>query len=552
MTVSNSALDRTALVPGVHRLIRVVDETEGPFAGALVAHGEGVAVSVDTARLLDWPGWRFSGAEHVAGVLDVRRRSDGHDALLPWCPQTLSAFVGKRRAADAPLTVGETGTVTASLIRGLRELTTAQRTGARAGQAPAPHTSERGDATEDDVVGDLDDSGGLHAATGESRAPRALRGRTRAAADQGEPERGRWWLTGDGRPVFVHGTDGEARAGAAEIVGILAADAVDRALVRLLDEVRTAMTSPRHHDDDERRWEQQLFSLAAPRPLRTDVFAPASAREVDVTGVRAERAMAARRSDRGGAVSGTRRSRRPRRHPMARRREARLSMSGATHGHRAVMRAVLDHASDHARRLRSQRSNREGDRHTGAPRGSRRRAPLVAVAVGALVLAVGLLWPDPDSGQSAGAASATRAALDPTDGSSSPSPAGAESAPPETPSADPADDDDRLASPGVVPPGPVSALDAVPGVLDMILRCLEEAEPRCSQAIAEGARLPGEGVAARGAAASTGHLVDDYGDVAVIRLTPVDVDESAQMLVLERRNDDWLVRDVYDVANQPD
>ncbi|MCK2036915.1 hypothetical protein KZC51_12305 [Microbacterium sp. SSW1-49] len=57
-------------------------------------------------------------------------------------------------------------------------------------------------------------------------------------------------------------------------------------------------------------------------------------------------------------------------------------------------------------------------------------------------------------------------------------------------------------------------------------------------------------------------LVDEYGDAAVIRLTPeqqgkADVRRGAdsragRVLVLVRINEKWLVRGVYDVADQPE
>ena len=73
--------------------------------------------------------------------------------------------------------------------------------------------------------------------------------------------------------------------------------------------------------------------------------------------------------------------------------------------------------------------------------------------------------------------------------------------------------------------------------------------------------MPMQGLATRGPAASSPSLVDDYGDVAVVRLTPLDpgsaetdavAEVAEQMLVLERRDEKWLVRDVYDVAHQPE
>ncbi len=57
----------------------------------------------------------------------------------------------------------------------------------------------------------------------------------------------------------------------------------------------------------------------------------------------------------------------------------------------------------------------------------------------------------------------------------------------------------------------------------------------------------------------TTQLVDEYGDIAVIRATGSGDNSSAGspghqgewILVLARTDEKWLVRDVYDVADQP-
>src|SRR5690606_29785064 len=54
----------------------------------------------------------------------------------------------------------------------------------------------------------------------------------------------------------------------------------DRATIRVLDEMATALRDRRHHDDADARWEGQLFAVAAPRALRLDVFAPERAADL--------------------------------------------------------------------------------------------------------------------------------------------------------------------------------------------------------------------------------------------------------------------------------
>nr|WP_017202219.1 hypothetical protein [Microbacterium barkeri] len=58
-------------------------------------------------------------------------------------------------------------------------------------------------------------------------------------------------------------------------------------------------------------------------------------------------------------------------------------------------------------------------------------------------------------------------------------------------------------------------------------------------------------------ASSTAELVDEYGDVAVVRLRVESlgndeaVSSAEKMVVLIRAEQKWLVRDAYDVADQP-
>lgn len=112
------------LVAGAHRVIRMLDAHEGPYGGALVTWGEGVAVRTDARTLSGWEGWRHAGSEHVAGPVDLIRRADGHDVLLPWCRERVVTFLSRRRAGGPELAVGEANTLVMSLLRGVGELST--------------------------------------------------------------------------------------------------------------------------------------------------------------------------------------------------------------------------------------------------------------------------------------------------------------------------------------------------------------------------------------------------------------------------------------------
>ncbi|MGO1507175.1 MAG: hypothetical protein ACTHZW_03025 [Microbacteriaceae bacterium] len=473
MTETDAAVDRSVLVPGAHRLIRSVDRDEGPFAGALVGYEDGVAVCVDAADLSGWGGWTHSDGEHVCGVLDLRRRPDGHDALLPWCTERVETFVGRRRTADALLAPGELGTLVASLLRGIREI-----------------------------------------------------GPDAAQAD------GDWWLTGDGRPLFVHGAGGGARARTAALVERIAGHTSDRATGRVLTEIVTALREHRHHDDDDARWEEQLFAIAAPRALRLDVFAPEKAAD-----------LATRRSTR--LELGT--DQRTRGH-AARDRGERADGNGGRLRVRAAIDGLIEHSRALWARLRPAASTKAGTEpqteppQRGGPTRSRRRPLMIAGSLAVVVLVVGLLWPEGQKDEPAVAAQ-TENALPTTEPAETPAAApSAEPSPAESP-AEAADD----------PEAADDALTATPGLLDAVAACVEVADATCAEALAEGAAVPADGLVVQGAGASTASLIDDYGDVAVVKLTPGESAEGAaeQMIVLERRELKWLVRDVYDVAHQP-
>lgn len=232
--------EERSLVPGAHRVIRMLDDTEGPYGGALVVHGSSVAVRVDAAALSGWPGWRHAASEHVAGPLDVARRADGHDVLLPWCTERVTGFLGRRVAAGASLTAGEVSTLVGSLLRGIGEV------------AVAAGEEESADA----VLGG-------------------------------------WWLTEGGRPVFVPGRErvgggrvegDDVRTSALRIVSTLRHDCEERVLGRALaaveDGLRRAERQPRLPRALLDRWEAELFAVAAPRPLDRDVHAPERVRDI--------------------------------------------------------------------------------------------------------------------------------------------------------------------------------------------------------------------------------------------------------------------------------
>ncbi len=164
---------------------------------------------------------------------------------------------------------------------------------------------------------------------------------------------------------------------------------------------------------------------------------------------------------------------------------------------------------------------------------------MIAGVAAVAVLAVGLLWPA-DGAETVGAVT----------------PETRVSTPPESPAATP----DALPHSAPESPGPEEdPLASGPVLLDTISQCLAESDAACTEAVAEGPAgvVDALAVALRGEERPELALVDEYGDVAVVRMSAVaredggSPSEGERMLVLVRLNEHWLVRDVYDVADQP-
>lgn len=474
----------TALVPGAHRTVRVLSAAEGPFRGTLVSAGDGVAVLADADDLAGWAGWRYAGSEHVAGPNDLVRRADGQDVLLPWCTETVDAFLGRRAAGGAPPTAGEVSTLVVSLLRGVCEV-------------------------------------------------------------HDEADVGDWWLTDGGRPVFVIGDGGDARAGAAAIVGRLRREGIDRALGRLLDTVHDglldSMARPRMPVAQLERWEAELFEIAAPRALDTAVHAPERVRGIEALREReVGRTPESRRAARRMAL-GSPRDR------MG--RDGRRSI--VAEGLRSLRGAVAT-SVQRIPRLRT-RAAAEGRARgvrpgVGASRPSMGKKVVVAGAAAVLVVIGGAMWPGGATGESLPPTSPTTTV--PTGSSANPIA--------EDPVEKPEEEEPALADETSEPSGaPEDPVDAAAELITAVASCAEQEDATCAHAVAAGAGGALEAlsdVVAREAAPSFA-LVDSYGDVAVVRLkaeASADEEEALEMmLVLVRIDEKWLVRDVYDVADQP-
>lgn len=492
----------TALVPAAHRAVRVLDADEGPFEGTLVTSGDGVAVRVDASALEAWIGWRYAGAEHVAAPIDVIRRGGGHDVLLPWCTDQVLGFLIRRSATGAALKPGECCTLVISLLRGLDEI---------------------GDGAEG-------------------------------------PRTGAWWVTDGGRPLFVFewrgGAGTDARAGAEQIVRRLSEDSTDKVLTRTLTAIEKglekASAQPRIPPRLLDVWEQELLNVAAPQPLDRGSHAPERAREIARAVTSPEPILPRNRQ----------RLRADRRRPSRGMVTTVVTLADAS---KESSRIAFARIAAGVRRRRRHSTGAVGD--AGTRSHSRRRPFVLAAALAAVVLAAGLLWPEGgDPGEAADARE--RSAEEPTSAASrggpSASPASEDAGEGENTeeseekaAADEtraAEDPNRSSSSGG--DDPVAAAAAL---LTTITACRTRSDSVCPEAVASGS----DGVVNElGAAEGTAvELVDEYGDVAVVRLEVGPADEEAGgddpreptqvMIVLIRVQEKWLVRDVYDVGDQP-
>ncbi|PCE13927.1 hypothetical protein AUC47_04555 [Microbacterium sp. SZ1] len=491
------------LVPGAHRVVRRLSAEEGPYPGTLVTRGGGVAVLRDVDEVSGWDGWRHAGDRHVVGPLDLVRRVDGHDVLLPWCTERVAGFIGQRGLGEPALSAGEVGTLVVSLLRGIDEL---------------------------------------------------IRSGTLGSG-------GEWWLTDEGCPTFVigAGSRSDARAAAADLVAVLEDGRTDRAQRRLLGAIREGLRATLQRPDVPRRqllgWEAELLEIAAPRPL-LQIEHRAEAQESDVaSGVRdllvSPPARPARIRSRGRADRSTRTRGGASSSAvvsgsfvvsLVRRSVERVSEMGARLGRRMIERRRMQ--GEHAR-------PRAGVENARAGRG--RRVPKIVVGLGAaaLVLAGGALWPGGATGEPTEARPASTTPGEVGDDAvgtartaeASPSPQPDEGPGVAEPSAEPREED------------PVSAAPRLIGTID---ECVDSGDGGCRDAVAAGSVGVVEALgSARGRGTESEFtLLDVYGDIAVIRMTsPLAEDADgpgALVLVLVKTEEKWLVRDVYDAADQPE
>lgn len=203
-----------------HRAIRRVRAPEdGPWPGVLARTAAGASVVLVDAEALGaaWLGWTAPAEGHVLAPLDVVRRADGHDVVLPVCLERVDDLL-QRRAARTPLTTGEAVTLGVSILRGCAQI------------AHAPATA------------------------------------------------GEWWLDADGRPVLA--TDASPRGAFEAAADALRAVRVEARADPAWQAALQALSAERVHSRDLLEAEDALFAAAAPEPLATTILSPRSAADL--------------------------------------------------------------------------------------------------------------------------------------------------------------------------------------------------------------------------------------------------------------------------------
>jgi hypothetical protein len=309
---------------------------------------------------------------------------------------------------------------------------------------------------------------------------------------------GGWWLTDGGRPVFALLESGPSMLDATRVV----LDAVDarsgRALSAALADIGEVMTDAARLVRNHARLEQALFAVGTAEPLATTVFAPRRAREA----APADRAA---------------------------------SFEEVLHGGETIVGRLARHVDADVADAFSRATTAAWRRFRSDRTASRKRPLLVAGLAAGVVVAGGLMWPagGPATAQPDRAPAATAETAGPSEH------------PPQT-SASPAAGDGGDAG--------SAASGGLPDVLDSLLtlRSSCEGDERCLATVMEDpSRSLSAGPLDSGTAERQIALVDDFGGAAVLRVSAID-GGGAQLVVIVREGEKWLIRDVHDVADQPE
>ncbi|MER7795729.1 hypothetical protein [Microbacterium sp. NPDC096154] len=342
-----------------------------------------------------------------------------------------------------------------------------------------------------------------------------------AVPADGDGPSGAWWMDDQGRPLFARTEEGAAVAESSRaLLAQAAMHTRDRVLLRLLEQAREALERPRRLGRSLPALEDSLFEACAPRAIEQGPSRGAQGRPAAGAHTPgADRAHPDVAQDELAQDVVVRDDIRPMR--------AR-AVSGRASALRDVFRGPIaelidtgipEAVADVADRMRAAVSRRR----TG-PRGM---PALVGGGAAALVLAGGLLWPTEAPSADAHTAVATPPAASPT-ATAEPTAAGD--------AGDAADAGDEPTT------------EAGARVLSALRDCASHGDPLCLEVRDERAAEPlSEEALGLVAAAGLPRLLDDYGDVAVMRADSDD-GEGALLLQLVRLEGRWLLRSAHPLA----
>ena len=336
----------------------------------------------------------------------------------------------------------------------------------------------------------------------------------RGTGEAGPGACGQWWVTAEGRPVLALGGTTPAAHASRDILTLMSAHAAGD-LADALQSAGAAVADPR--PDALERAEDALFAAAEPAPLVIDLPAPARALSVSVTarphaGPAAALRGALERHVDGDVAEQVGAAGEDLRRRWQRTRERRAARRAARQARpRVRTRPVGTQPAPTAQ-------------SPAAARPTRVRPVVVGCSIAGLVLTAGLLWP--------------------SDGAPAPATASPESTPAEIGDASAA----ATPSPVLTPMAAADPVAAAESLLDTAAACADDA---CLSALRETPGRPAiDGVLALPPAERQLALVDDYGGVAVLRVS-ADGESADRLLVIVDDGHKWLIRDAYDVADQP-
>ncbi len=339
-------------------------------------------------------------------------------------------------------------------------------------------------------------------------------------------ESGEWWLTDEGRPVLAPGAPGDGPTWRLTARSVLERAREVPGIAPFADRAIGVMAVPEGYARAAAALEDEIFAAFSAEPLdaaRSDRPAVAGAAWQNlIDGPRSDRS----RRDRGADATDAGADPSPR--PGLLHREVTGAVTRLVDG--AIGRQVGDAFSALSTTLSTTLSRR---RSAAKPR-PRSRRPLLLVSGGVAVatLAVGWMLPWGDGAEGAGATA-------PVSGTST---------------ASPPDQTRSVSTPDAVATEPVPAPvdDPNGAAIDALAQCLADDDPStCRADVLERAdALVPPGVASE-AGPRTVTVLDDLGGVLVTRVEDPTGSRPAQIAVLVDRDDKRLVRDIYDVADQP-